>query len=159
MTVRGDTGVCPKSVPPERRPLGMLACKTPNQGVESSFPHWVAWPMLPEKDIFFTDAGIAPGGAHVWFSGFSRVVPSAFATRQSLHSVMFGSGDDTFGNPHRAHFFNSSFSSSNFSIRVFRADPLVEIRQAVPCRAIRGDSISVNSTLPPLSNVCDCPSL
>ena len=31
----------------------------------------------------------------------------------------------------------------------FRACPLVEIRQAVPCRAIRGNSISVNSTLPP----------
>ena len=37
-----------------------------------------------------------------------------------------------------------------FSIRAFRACPLVEIRQAVPCRAIRGNSISVNSTLPPL---------
>ena len=35
------------------------------------------------------------------------------------------------------------------SIRVFRAYPLMEIRQMVPCRAIRGDSISVNSTLPP----------
>ena len=27
---------------------------------------------------------------------------------------------------------------------------LIEIRQTVPCRAIRGDSISVNSALPPL---------
>ena len=40
-------------------------------------------------------------------------------------------------------------SSSNFSIRVVRADPLIEIRQTVPCRSIRGNSISVNSTLPP----------
>ena len=45
---------------------------------------------------------------------------------------------------------NSSFSSSNLSIRVFRAYPLFEIRQAAPCRAMRGSSISVNSTLPPL---------
>ena len=46
-------------------------------------------------------------------------------------------------------FLNSSFSSSNFSIRAFRAYPLVEIEQTVPCRAIRGNSLSVNSTLPP----------
>ena len=32
----------------------------------------------------------------------------------------------------------------------FRAYPLIEMRQPVPCRAIRGNSISVNSTLPPL---------
>ena len=31
-----------------------------------------------------------------------------------------------------------------------RACPIIEIRQEVPCRAIRGNSISVNSTLPPL---------
>ena len=40
-------------------------------------------------------------------------------------------------------------SSSNFSIRVVRAYPLLKIRQTVPCRAIRGICISVNSTLPP----------
>ena len=40
-------------------------------------------------------------------------------------------------------------SSSNLSIRVVRACPHVEIRQKVPCRAIRGNCISVNSTLPP----------
>ena len=51
-----------------------------------------------------------------------------------------GRGDDTVGNPHRAHFC---------SIRDVRAYLLTEIRQTVPCRAIRGNSISVNSTLPP----------
>ena len=40
-------------------------------------------------------------------------------------------------------------SSSKFSIRAFRAYHLVEIRQTVPCRAVRGNGISVNSTLPP----------
>ena len=41
--------------------------------------------------------------------------------------------------------------SSSFSIREFlRAYYLIEIRQAAPCRAIRGDSISVNSTFAPL---------
>ena len=39
--------------------------------------------------------------------------------------------------------------SSNFSIRSFRAYPLIEIRQTVPYRAIRADSISINSILPP----------
>ena len=43
-------------------------------------------------------------------------------------------------------FLHSSFSSSNFSIRAFRAYPLVEIRQTVPRRAILGNGISVNST-------------
>ena len=33
--------------------------------------------------------------------------------------------------------------------RAFRAYPLIEIRQTVPCRAIRGNSVSVNRTLPP----------
>ena len=46
-------------------------------------------------------------------------------------------------------FLDSSFSSSPFSIRAFRASPLNEIRQIVPCRAVRGSSISVSSTLPP----------
>ena len=46
-----------------------------------------------------------------------------------------------------------AFSNSNFSIRAFRAYPLIEIRQRVPCRAIRGNNISVNSTLPPLNAV------
>ena len=40
-------------------------------------------------------------------------------------------------------------SSSNFSIRALRACPLIEIRQTVPCGAVPGNSISVNSTLPP----------
>ena len=35
---------------------------------------------------------------------------------------------------------NSSFSSSNFSIRAFQVHPLIYIRQTVPCRAIRGKS-------------------
>ena len=35
-------------------------------------------------------------------------------------------------------------------IRVVRAYPLIEIRPTAPCRAVRGNSISVNSTLPPL---------
>ena len=38
-------------------------------------------------------------------------------------------------------FLNSSFSSSNVSIRAFRAYPLTEIRQTAPCRAMRGNGI------------------
>ena len=40
-------------------------------------------------------------------------------------------------------------SSSNFSIRAFRGFSLIEVRQTVLCRAIRADSISINSSLPP----------
>ena len=42
-------------------------------------------------------------------------------------------------------------SSSNVSIRVFRACPLIEVGQTVPCPAIRGNSISVNIPSPPLN--------
>ena len=49
-------------------------------------------------------------------------------------------------------FLNSNFSSSNSSIRCFRARPLIAIGQTSIYRAIRGNSISVNSTLPPLSS-------
>ena len=41
---------------------------------------------------------------------------------------------------------------SNCSILVVRACPLIEITQTVPCRAIRGRSIAVSSTLPPSSS-------
>ena len=44
-------------------------------------------------------------------------------------------------------------SSSNFPIRVVRAYPLIEIRQTIIHRAVRGNGISVNSTLPPLTSV------
>ena len=44
-------------------------------------------------------------------------------------------------NPHRAQTFQN---------RAFRAYPLIEVRQTVPCRAIRGSRISVNST----GNLC-----
>ena len=66
---------------------------------------------------------------------------SRACSKQRELSACVGRGDDTVGNPHR----------SIFSIRAFRAYPLIEIRQTVLCRAIRGNSISVNSTLPPLS--------
>ena len=40
-------------------------------------------------------------------------------------------------------------SSSNCSIRAFRAYYLIEVRQTIICRAIRADSISINSTISP----------
>ena len=43
-----------------------------------------------------------------------------------------------------------SSSSSNLSIRVFRAHTPLEIRQAILYRAVRADSISINRTLPPI---------
>ena len=51
-------------------------------------------------------------------------------------------GNDTVVNPHRDQTHQFEF---------FRAYPLIEIRQAVPCREIRGNSIAVNSTLPLLA--------
>ena len=59
-----------------------------------------------------------------------------------MQLTLAGRGDDTFGNPS---------SSSNFSILVVRAYPLIEIRQTAPCQATRGKSISVSSNLPPSS--------
>ena len=48
-------------------------------------------------------------------------------------------------------FINLSCSNSILSIPAVRYVPPVDIRQTVPCRAIRGNSISVTSTLPPLN--------
>ena len=46
-------------------------------------------------------------------------------------------------------------SNSKFSIRAFRAYPLIEFRQTAPCRAIRASSISVNGNpLPLFKNPC-----
>ena len=55
-----------------------------------------------------------------------------------LCGAVFRRGDNTVGNPHRAQFL---------SLRA-RAYPPVEIRQTVPSRGIRGNGISVSSTLP-----------
>ena len=55
--------------------------------------------------------------------------------------LMVGRGNDKVGNPHRAHFV---------IIRVVRAYPLTEIRQAGPRRAIRGNSSQQHP--PPLLN-------
>ena len=54
-------------------------------------------------------------------------------------------------------FLSSSFSSSNDSILTVRVCPLIEIKQTAPCRAIRGNRISVNSTLPPLLGTASSP--
>ena len=69
--------------------------------------------------------------------------------RTRRYQVNLGRGDDTVGNHHRAQMYNSSYSSSNVSIRVVRPYHLMEIRQRVPCRAIRGSSISLNIPSPP----------
>ena len=61
-----------------------------------------------------------------------------------------GGGDDAVGDPHRAQ-INSSFSSSNFLIRAFRAYFPNEIRQTTLCRAIRCNGISINGILPPMN--------
>ena len=55
--------------------------------------------------------------------------------------TIFRKGDDTIGNPYRTQISH---------IRYFGAYPLIEIRQSVPYRAIRGNSISVSSTFLPL---------
>ena len=52
----------------------------------------------------------------------------------------FGRGDDTVGNPHRAHISQFEFFELSLTLNLYR--------QTVPCRAIRGNSISVSSTLP-----------
>ena len=61
--------------------------------------------------------------------------------------LLVGRGDDMVGNPRRARVS---------LVQASRAYPLAEIRQTVPCRTIRGNSISVNSTLPPLLSLSGC---
>ena len=72
----------------------------------------------------------------------SDVVRPVFGSCSANGGPLIGRGDDTFWKPS---------SNSTCSIRAFRAYPLIEIRQAVPCRAIRGSRISVNGSPPPSS--------
>ena len=51
-------------------------------------------------------------------------------------------------------FVDSKVSSSNCSYLVVRAYYIVATRQTILCRAIRGNSISVNSIPPLLSSAC-----
>ena len=69
-----------------------------------------------------------------------------------VSKTLIGRGDDTVGNPHRAQICQFDvFELMFLSMRAFRVYPLVETRHTAPCRAIRGSSISVSSTLPLLS--------
>ena len=79
---------------------------------------------------------------HVVAFSHQQALPAP-SVAASLGVLLFGSGDDAVGNPHRAQLV---------PFELFELYPLIESRQAVPCRAIRGDSISVNSTLPPLQH-------
>ena len=63
----------------------------------------------------------------------------------------FGRGDDTVGNPHRAHI--SQFELFEL-ILLLKSDKQSPVEQIEASRAIRGSSISVSSTLPPLRNGC-----
>ena len=65
----------------------------------------------------------------------------------SLSGASFGSVGEF--EAHASVFRNGGWSVLDLSIWVVRADPLVETRQTAPCRPIRGNSISVSSTLPP----------
>ena len=56
-------------------------------------------------------------------------------------AAALGRGDDTVGNPHRAQI--SQFEFFEFIFLLLKLD-----KQLPPCRAIRADSISVNSTFP-----------
>ena len=58
---------------------------------------------------------------------------------------LFGRGDATFGNPHRAQISQLELSELILLLKL----------DTVTCRAIRGSSISVNSTLPPLRYAVD----
>ena len=58
----------------------------------------------------------------------------------------FGRGEDTVGNPHRAQI--SQFELFRL-ILLLKLDKRFPVEQFEACRAIRGSSISVSSTLPP----------
>ena len=84
----------------------------------------LAWPL--RKDDAHESRGV---------SNFDIRCPA-----ETRAAATFGRGVDTVGNPRRAQIS---------SIRACQAYPLVEIRQTVARRAIRGNSTSVNSTIPP----------
>ena len=94
-----------------------------------------------------------PGQADAQLSLFEGHSSDAFARERSEESACFeGAGAQL---RLELRFLNSSFSSSRFSIRAFRAYPLIEGIQTILYRAIRGKSISVNSTLPLLNSASE----
>ena len=64
-----------------------------------------------------------------------------------LDQGMFGMGDDTFGNPHRAQLYQFEL----FELILLNLDKQFPVEQFEASRAIRGSSISVSSTLSPLN--------
>ena len=65
-------------------------------------------------------------------------------------SLCLNCGSRTVWNNMKGRWYGwKAWSSTRLWIRAFRAYPLIEIRQTAPCRAIRGNSISINSILPP----------
>ena len=62
-------------------------------------------------------------------------------------SALFGRGDDTVGDPHRAR--NYRFELFEL-VLLLKLDKQLPVEQFEASRAIRGSSISVSSTLPPL---------
>ena len=64
-------------------------------------------------------------------------------------SYVLGRGDDTVGNPHRAQI--SQFEL----VLLLKLDKQFPVERFEASRAIRGSSISVSSTLPPLAGPLD----
>ena len=96
------------------------------------------------------EGGIGRGDLHKLFiSTLGCQVCSIFASSLVLYRLFISTLSDKLRNSEGGYGWKPS-SSSNCSIRAFRAYPLIEIRPTVPCRAIRGNSISVKSNLPPL---------
>ena len=84
---------------------------------------------------------------------YARRAPSAppFASRSRRlffrEAASFGRRDDTVGNPHRAQISQFDFFELVLLLKLVKQYP---VEQFEASRAIRADSTSVSSTLPPL---------
>ena len=78
---------------------------------------------------------------------FPKAAPDEISYNTLVSACSRHPGETAPRHPEGGMIRSETSSSSNLSSRAIRAYPLIEIRQAVPCRAIRGNSISANGTL------------
>ena len=115
---------------------------------------WFGCHALQRNIEFGTRFSIAPRGR---LRGKSPRAP-LWKVTSALTWIRSDAGSYPFANPDSAPHSEGGIirleTLIELKFRVFRAYPLIEIRQStVPCRAIRGNIISLNSTLSP-SYVC-----
>ena len=108
---------------------------TPDEFVKDASPSLIGWPSNLSNNLHFRISHeakeIATCAADESLMCCDLLEPDAGREREGRFSEWGMMRLETLI---EFKFLNSSYSSSNFSIRAVRADPPIEIRQTAPCR-------------------------